>query len=425
MSDWVVIRSIVNATYVNTSGRVVGIATGGTEDSLQVVFPVAIPITDMRIEVGPDLHFNYGDVLVIKSGNNAGRYQIAESQGVSTTCGFEIILVNPLPVPITAGSPVSFNVEFGQEKVRFSSRLPSTTSEIVVSSPIGEYGAFYFFTPAHVPATGRGTTQYLQFTSFPTGASLNDQVLMYFTTFDTVSRQSTITGIEQGPKLLKITPGVESNFSLSFEMTALVPFGRIRVAKVADYAALQSQLNAWLLLAPQQTAYWRQLVALLSPLLTGTNPTTAQVNDARNHLNVMWQALTIAGSGTTGESTVEYALVNYKAPPEEPVDTLLSTLRHKGADRGIDLLLEGQFSVFFGLDSDGVSYSGALLSSLRTLAREDLPIRKTDRATKSQQKVIGTSAAQVDFEYNSDNVDPGLQPDIPAGADVPTPGANY
>jgi hypothetical protein len=163
-------------------------------------------------------------------------------------------------------------------------------------------------------------------------------------------------------------------------------------------------------------------------LLSSTNPTTAQVNDAKNQLLSMLKYLTLSGAtyaGSAQEDTLEYALVNYKAPAEESVDTLLGTFRNKGADRAIDLLLEGQFSTFFGLDADGVSYSGALLSGLRTLAREDLPIRKTDRATKAQQKLIGRSAEQADFEFTSDNVDPGLQPDIPAGADVPAKGTSY
>jgi hypothetical protein len=122
--------------------------------------------------------------------------------------------------------------------------------------------------------------------------------------------------------------------------------------------------------------------------------------------------------------TLRYALVNYVAPAEEPVDTLLATFRHKGADRAIDLLLEGQFSVFFGLDSDGVSYSGQLLSSLRTMTREDLPVRKFDRG-KSAQTLIGQTQEQKDFEFNSDDADSPNQPDIPIGSGVPGTGASY
>lgn len=429
VGDVVVIRSTVTPADVNKEGVVTSVTTGGSLDTMVVSFTSAVTLGAMGLEIGPSVTFAFGDVLNIKDGSNVGRYVVANNQLVGTTSRLEVLLETPLPVPITTGTSVSFSVELGQEKVRFGSRQQAITSSITVSNPSGQYGAFYFFAAAQLPITRRGTTQYLRFlTDFPTGASLQDIVQFYETAFDTVSRQSTIIGLEQGPRVVKITPGVESTLLMSFESTAMVPFGRIRVAKVADFSAFKGQVDAWLGRTSQQDLWWRGLVSALTPILSNTNPTTAQVNNARNHLLEMLEYLTLAGATQVGgvqAATLEYALVNYKVPAEEPVDTLLSTFRNKGADRAIDLLLEGQFSTFFGLNSEGVSYSGTLLAGLRELAREDLPIRKTDRATKMQQKLIGTSGVQADFEFTADNADPGLQPDIPAGADVPTKGTSY
>ena len=44
------------------------------------------------------------------------------------------------------------------------------------------------------------------------------------------------------------------------------------------------------------------------------------------------------------------------------VDTLISSFVEKGSDKAVDVLLTGQFSVFFGLTEAGASYAGAFQS---------------------------------------------------------------
>jgi hypothetical protein len=87
-------------------------------------------------------------------------------------------------------------------------------------------------------------------------------------------------------------------------------------------------------------------------------------------------------------------------------------------------LLEGKFTSFFGATADTSSFSGALLEQVRTVAREDLPVRKFDRRELQGEKLIATTQ-EKDFEFSRDDLDIEPIPDPPAGFDTETPGENY
>jgi hypothetical protein len=422
--DRFVIRSSATPADVNSEGAV----SSFTDTTITVVFALPISAGSVGIEVGPNVAFFFGDVLNITDGPNQGRYVVRENQGVGTDCSFEVLLEAGLPVYKDGNTPVTFSCEFGSERVLFKSRLKQVSSEIAVTGP----GAMYFFVAT--PAGDIGTTPWLRFATFPLGVQVGDIVQLYEDQYNVVSRTFTVTAVEQGTSLIKVTPELESILSLPFDFNVPDPFGRIRVAKVADYASFKDRLNAWLAAAPQQDAYFRDLARFLNPILTNQNPTAAQVNDATNQLKRLLSMLTIAGAEAYGdvfvpplepEATLEYALNEYKAPTEESVATLLSTFRQKGADRAIDLLTSGQFSSFFGLSMDGVSYSGTLVDALRGLGREDLPVRKTNRRDAGGQKLIGSIPEDKDFEFSTDDADSPDLPDAPTGADVSTPGENF
>jgi hypothetical protein len=417
-----VIRGSITAADVNRWGIVSSVTYGATTTTVVVTFSQAVTAGDVDIETGPNAYFTFGDVLKITSGNNQGRYVVREDRGVGTTCPLEVLLESAVPAPKDGANAVSFNVQLGQEYVVFQSKGKLNTSRVTVTG--GNASSLFFPT---LPATAAGTTPYLRFESFPSGATVGDVLQIFQTDYSVVTRQFDIKTLEQGTRVVKVSPDFEVTASYSFAFDTPAPFGRIRVSKVADYTTLKSRLTAWLALAPQQELYWRSLTAVLNPVLSNNNPTAQQVNDAVHLLLTMLEELTESGAALTSADatkTLRYALVEYVAPAEEPVDTLLTTFRHKGADRAIDLLLEGQFSVFFGLDADGVSYSGRLLSSLRTMTREDLPVRKFGRG-KAAQTLIGQSQEQTDYEFNADDADSPNQPDIPIGSDVPGTGASY
>jgi hypothetical protein len=411
--DSLVVRSTTTAGDVNIEGVITDL-DGMTID---VVFPNPITAGSVGIEVGPSFIFHFGDVLNITDGNNQGRYFVREAQGVGTTCSFEVPVESALPAPRDGSNPVSFNVEFGAEFLAFGSRLPQITSRVQVENPPGAHGAEYFFFSSSLPASAYGTTPYLQFGSFPSAVESGDLILIYQTDLEVVDRTFVIADAVSaaGVRAVKISPEIESTASYQFKANLNPPFARIRVAKVANYQTLKTDLDAWLAAAPQQTSFFRDLARVLNPVLLNTRPTGAEVNNAVNQLQALQISL----------SSLLVALNSYVSPIESAVDALLASFRDKGSDRAIDLLLSGQFSAFFGLDMEGTSYVGTLIKSTRDLAANDLPVRKTNRTNLTGQTSIGVIPNEKDFEFTSDDADSPDTPDIPVGADVVTPGASY
>lgn len=428
-SDRLVIRASVTAADVGKEG----VITSVVDDSISVTFPSAITGGFIDFEVGPDVEFGFGDVIVISDGPNAGRYMVGQDQEVGTDATFEVILEGVLPVPKDGDKPVEFTVELGAEDVTFASRDTTLASAITIDNAGTSFGADYFLDPINVGVLAIGSTKYVQFATFPEGVTVGDLFQEYIDSYNVLTREFFIMGVDASLKVLTLDDVVPANFSLSFDFNVPNPFGRLRVFQVATFADLKERCDAWLALPQQQSLYFRDLARFLNPILTNANPTPSMVNDALNQLKKLLALLTEASAVTYGsvlsppatvENTLEFALSSYEAPAQEPVDVLLSTFRQKGADRAIDLLLEGQFSTFFNLGVDGVSYSGALMSALRDTARQDLPVRKFNRADTRGSKLIGAQPDQQDFEFSSDDVDSPNAPDIPMAPDTSSPGEN-
>jgi len=430
INDPVVLRS---STFGLDAGKE-GFIIAATDTTIDVTFPTTITAGDVTFEIGANISFGFGDILVVNDGSNAGRYVVGEDQGVKTTASFELVLERGLTSFKDGDLPIFFNASLGAEDVTFASRDTTLASEVIVDNAGASLGANYFLDPIDVGVPVRGFTNWLHFDTFPTGAVVGDSVQLYEAQYNEVSRTFTITGLEPALGVVALFELIESTFVMSFDFGVPNPFGRIRVVQVANYTQFKEELDAWLAQPEQQTSYFRDLARFLNPIVTNANPTVSMVNDANNHLKKLLAVLTTDGADlfgqlhvptVVGQDTLEFALANYKAPAQEPVDTLLGTFRQKGADRAIDLLIEGQFSTFFNLDVDGVSYSGTLMSGLRNLAREDLPVRKFNRRSAGGEKLIGSSQDEKDFEFSSDDADSPGQPDIPTGPDVASPGENF
>lgn len=427
VGDKLVIRSSSTAGDIGKEGEVTFIL--GSLATVDFGIEFIDGAGSIGFEVGPSVDFKFGDVLEIKDGPNAGTYSIGEDQLVRTTATFELVLERALPINKDGDQPLSFTVEFGAEQVKFLSRNATLSSSIALSGA----GALYFLNPPNVGVLKRGYTSYIQFTAYPAGASVGDLVQLYIGQYNEVTTEYSIKSLEPSLRLLELNDTVLSTFSLSFDFDIPNPFGRIRIAQVANYAELKERCNTWLARAEQQAQYFRDLARLLNPILTNANPTASMVNDASNQLKKLLSALSLEGSeaygslqapAVTTSDTLEFALDEYSAPAVEPVDVLLASFRNKGADRAIDLLLEGQFSTFFSLGVDGVSYSGALMQTLRDTAREDLPVRKFNRADTRGSKLIGSQPDQQDFEFSTEDADSPNTPDIPMAPDAASPGEN-
>lgn len=431
VGDKLVIRSSPTTADIGLEGEITDLVA---HDIVEVTFPGPLTAGLVDFEVGPDLSFGFGDVLVINDGPNTGRYLVGEDQGVRVSASFELALEGSLPVFKNGEAGLDFTVQFGSEYVTFKSRATTLATAVQVDNAGSSLGANYFLDPVDIGSLRRGFTSYIHFDEFPLGATVGDAVQEYVNQYNVVSASHTITTIDTTLSVLELASLVTSTFSLSFDFGIPNPFGRIRIAQVANYQSLKERLDVWLNQPEQQELYFRDLARFLNPVVTNANPTVAMVNDASNHLKKLLAVLTEDGAATYGSLHVpavgtsqclNFALSDYEAPAVEPVDALLSTFRQKGSDRAIDLLLEGQFSTFFNLNVDGVSYSGALMSGLRDLAREDLPIRKFDRRDTAGEKLIGSMPDEKDFEFSSDDADSPNVPDIPAAPDAASPGENF
>lgn len=395
--------------------------------TLTLTMTSAITAGTITLEIGPEHIFNYGDPVIIYDGPNQGRYTVRESQNVGTTAPFEVLLDRALPVPKTGSTPSTFTVSMGESFVVFKSTQKLISSSITIDNVPGKHAAEHFIAPVLLPLSAKGRTKYLQFEVYPTGASIGDLVQLFEDQYNVVSRQFQITAAEPSKYLLQLHDTVEADFSMTFNQGVPNPFGAIRIAQTANYGTLKGLLDTWLLNDELTTAYYRDLARLLNPVLSNSNPTSAAVDTAAQKLLDLFSILTVKGANTVGTSTeltLEYALKSYTSPVVPAVDTLIATFRNKGADRAIDLLLEGSFSTFFGLDINTVSYSGALTEAARAVAMNDLAIRKTHRSNALSQQLLGTVPDQLDHEHEFSDADSAI-PDIPGNPDVSGPGDAY
>lgn len=431
VGDKLIIRATSAAGDINAEGVVE--AVNGMSNSINVTFTTAISAGDITAEFGAAITFGFGSVFTIGDGPNAGRYTARENQGIGTSCSIEALLDRALPVPKTGSTVSSFGITLGHSFVSFSSVTKSTASSIsIANGPVGAAGDL-FFSPTELPAAAIGSTSYLQFDTFPAGAAVGDLVQLFENQYNIVSREFSILTVEPGSRVLGLvanSPDVgdfASDFSITFNSNVPNPFGAIRISQTANYVDFKADLDAWLLQPELTTQYYRDLARLMNPVLINSNPTSSGVDSAVNQLKKLSAVLTLAGAAAygslhtpavTGPNSLEFALDEYTSPVEPAVDVLITTLRNKGSDRAVDLLLEGQFSVFFGLDIDTVSYSGALTSASRAVAVNDLPIRKTNRSDAGTQQLIGTIPNEPNYEFDTSDADSPDLPDIPASPNV-------
>jgi hypothetical protein len=200
-------------------------------------------------------------------------------------------------------------------------------------------------------------------------------------------------------------------------LTIQPPFARIRKQKKNSYEQYKAQSSAYLALSNDKAIdqYFSELRRLTNGLLNTTNPTTAQVTTAVERVEDIIDDLDIAQTD----------LSVLAASPVPEVDALLRTYEEKGSTRGTDILLEGRFSDFFGLDQDEFSYAGVVLKGIKDVSREDLPIRKVRRNELADREVTMAEFEEPDFEFDQSDLDPFGEVDIPGEFFVPFKGEAF
>ena len=364
---------------------------------------------DTGIVAGHD----YGWILEITSGPNTGEYVIVEPGGAVP---FDIELRTAPPITKFGDQPLRFDVRICRESLVLSSVSPTVSSEIQVDGS----GAGLLF--SSLPAVSIGSTQYLSLTEIPKSLLLNDILEVYETQYNEPSRSFSVVGIDRELGIIQISEPVESSFLFDFgDGVSPTPFVRLRIGEVANYDGFSAKLKNWLVRPENQDGFFTNLGRLVNPLLVNRNPTAASVNDAERELQKLVSYLTAvgavsygaAGSGAstaTEADTLESVLSGYTVSPVEPVDVLLKSYRERGADRAIDILLQGRFSTFFGLSLNEVSYSGHFQEAVRVLVREDLPVRKYNRTDFSQERLL-SAHKDTDYEFDVSDADTDLPPD--------------
>jgi predicted lactoylglutathione lyase len=254
---------------------------------------------------------------------------------------------------------------------------------------------------------GGGTTQYLLLTAIPSGLQTGDFLEYYEEDYATPSEVYSIEEIDFEANVIMIDGEVPSDRVIEISQNKTPPFGLLRVKQVLSTNGLETKLNTWRNRVQNLPAFFTELARFINPLIANDNPTAVQVTDAINKVREMYKYLTITAAteyGGTTTDTLESILDAYTVEHQPPVDTLIKSFKEKGADRAVDILLEGSFTGFFGLDADSSSYAGDMMAKMRELAREDLPIRRTDRQEAQSQQLLA-STEDEDFENSDSDTD--------------------
>lgn len=370
------------------------------------VLPTPIPYS-VLLEVGDSLSSMPSEPTLIISEASVmdGVYDV----DVLGPTPLDLVLVRPIPDYLAVGGePIFFTSgQLGQYQSVFESLSTGLDSAVEVVAGDNDLSDSFF----SVLRKEYGTTAWFQLPEWPVDISEGDQLEIYNLNYATPDFIATIVSLEEDNKLIRISPEVSvSQVARSFTVGSMVPFVRIRRMQKNNYGELSVAVEAWLGLQNNDLLwYFRKLDAVLNPLVSTTNPTLAQVNDATLLLGSLSATLT---SLRTTLSTYDTFVV-----PE--VDTLLNSYLEEGADRASDVLASADFVTFFGLPLDEASYAGAVQVAIREVDKMDLPIRRDNRQS-GEGIVRDTVIAQyndVDFGFVAEDVNPEEDIDIPEYSD--------
>jgi hypothetical protein len=416
IGDVVVLRSHPLADEVNAFATITSV--GDSSVVADFAPTVLTPAPDVDIEVGPDLSAIGFDSTAVVSGGSS-------NDGTYGLIGGPDIPLGPIPielstkqqVPIPAGPgflPIVFELEVGRYAVRFNSLDTTLATSIEIDDKPPTSIAPRFFST--LPATDVGETKYFQLPEFPKNLEEEDVLERHVTVVATPDTTHEIVGLESANLLIELEPELPTDTaSITLDKDQPVPFARIRKKRLNSFFTMRDSLTGWAALAQNQELFFRNFARKLNPLAIDSNPTIVEVNDARLDLQGLNNVLI----------QLDGFLAAYTADEVTQVDSLLNGFTQKGADRASNIILEAQFSVFFGLDQDELSYAGTVQKAVREVTREDLPIRKDRLVNNNRADGIIAEYEEVDYEYNQSDIDTTPELDIPIGGDIPHPGRSY
>jgi hypothetical protein len=309
----------------------------------------------------------------------------------------------PLDIPLSSalqgatglgGQPVVIrNVQVGQSRLALASEDTTLMSSVSVLDT-GNFDEAFVTGP--YPRKVLAQTTWVRFTTMPTGFDKGDLFEVYVTSAQVPDVFEEIVDIDASNRLIQLqNPIAASLTGLFCAVTPNLPFAKIRKVVKQNYDTVATNVAAWLetpLVANEHLTF-RNLDAALNPLLADS-PSMAQATTAQGLL---------AGMRAPLNTLLDY-LAAYSAPPVTDVDSLIKGFLQKGMDRAVDTLLEGDFSTFFAMDSQDVSYVGNLQKTIGAVQVQDFPVRKDNRAHSAYAASEQTIAQynDVDMGYVMD-----------------------
>lgn len=390
--QWYTVTTINGSAAAGTHLLAVGdilVATGTLPGS---------PNSGVPLELGPAVAGNKYDVVNVIDGPNSGQYFV-QSPGPTP---LDVVLQQTLPLTFQGPVALDMVVSYGKLVLLLKSINKTTESQLLITGS----GSILFFSTSSTST--RGFTPWFQLPAIPRGLQAGDILETYATDYKLPSARYAIQGVNG--KVIQLSPSIPSQTSWQFTVQP-PPFGRLRVGTMNDYGAVRLLLQAWLARPENQPLFFTNFNRLVNPLLVNTNPTAVQVGTALNSLKQFYSFL-LAVQATASSAPVTQALdailAEFTVEPVPTVAALLQSFLEKGSARAADLLLAGQFSLFFGLTVDGASYAGAFQEAARAVAMNDLPVRRINRAEAQSGQLIAQMQSP-DYEYTAASINEGLQ----------------
>jgi len=342
----------------------------------------------------------------IPLGPTSGRYYISGPGETS----LDLPLLTPLSLnqdPTTKEALITTGT-VGEEFLVINSRSATVASSIAIDPTSTALNQF-FLAP---PAMARGTSPWFQLPSVALGLEREDLLDVFLTDYSNPSVSYVIQSVSS--RILGILPEMPSTETWTFNDQP-PPFARLKHGHTVNFGEFKKKLDIWIARSINEFTYYRDLNRFLNPLLHNANPTNEEVGTALTQLEMLLDYLIVwDDSMVPAADALASILTSYVVQPVNALDVLIKSYKEKGADRAVDLLLQGQFSTFFNMDIHDVSYAGTMQKSMRSLMQEDLPVRKTERQDLQRSRLI-SSTESPDFEYDQSDVDRSVTAPEPPG----------
>lgn len=354
---------------------------------------VGVSTTEMTLTSGTlGVVDRTGDMLLIRSGLNAGYRRIASNTSSTIT----IAAATPFKVTAPEESWIILS-----EKLKLTSALSDLDTALEIGA--GSLNTVMGFTEDELAV---GTTTGFRVAEDGTDVDFSqlDVVegdivrLVNDTPSPDVSSEHMVLELASSNSRLELTPPIDTNASISSF--------RILSAAAVAYEAFIESLEEWdeLLAASEFQEDIAELERVMNPLIANKNPSISQLQDARNTLQFLNDLLT----NTSPEGLTEI-LKAFQVGIVSRIDAVLKMLKERGMDRAYELLMIGEIATFFGMDKDDSASSSYMLKTMRNLVQSDLRVSKLDEDADDvthDQSIVETDP---DYDYSDADIDENVK----------------